>query len=161
VTQALDRAIEARPDSNVTLTIETTAGQGTSLGWQFEQIGKIIELSQYPDKFGVCVDTCHIFAAGYDFTTKEGYAKTFDKFDELIGLQYLKMFHVNDSKKALLSRVDRHEHIGKGFIGLAGFSHLVNDPRFYQTPMILETPKGADGLEDIVNLATLDRLTNV
>lgn len=161
VAQNLDRAIEARPDSNVTLTIETTAGQGTSLGWRFTQIGEIIESSRYQEKFGVCVDTCHIFAAGYDFTTEEGYAKTFEEFDKQIGLRYLKMFHVNDSKKALSSRVDRHEHIGKGFIGLAGFSHLVNDPRFYQTPMILETPKGADGLEDITNLETLSGLINV
>ena len=155
VAKTLDTIIEQRPDSRVNLTIETTAGQGTGLGYTFQHIADIIGGSRYPSRFGVCVDTCHIFAAGYDYTTKEGYKKTFDEFDRLIGLDYLKMFHVNDSKKALSTRVDRHEHIGKGYIGLAGFRHLVNDPRFFDTPMILETPKGDDGMEDIENLKTL------
>ncbi len=155
VAEAIDYCVTQRPDSRVTLTMETTAGQGTSLGYKFEQIAKIIERSNYPEKLGVCVDTCHIFAAGYDMTGKKGFNNVFELFDKIIGLKKLKMFHVNDSKKGLGSRVDRHEHIGKGFIGLEGFRSLINDARFKKTPMILETPKGPDGAEDIVNLRVL------
>ncbi len=155
VSESLNIALDKRPDMKTTLTIETTAGQGSGLGYRFEQIGSLIDHISNPEKMGVCVDTCHIFAAGYDIRTKQGYRDTFKEFDELIGLDKLKMFHVNDSKKDLGSRVDRHEHIGEGFIGLEGFRRLVNDRRFKRIPMILETPKGKDGAEDIVNLRVL------
>jgi deoxyribonuclease-4 len=158
VVAALDGLIEERPDSKVTLTVETTAGQGTSLGYRFDHIGAIVGGSKYPERFGVCVDTCHIFAAGYDIVTPDGWEATWKAFDAEIGLSRLKMFHVNDSKKDRGSRVDRHDHIGKGFIGLAGFRHLVNDPRFVDLPMILETPKGKECAEDVENLATLNGL---
>ncbi|VAX17024.1 Endonuclease IV [hydrothermal vent metagenome] len=158
VAESIDYCVKRRPKSRVTLTIETTAGQGTNLGYNFEQIAKIIERSDYPEKLGVCVDTCHIFAAGYDITSKKGFNSVFKLFDKIIGLEKLKMFHLNDSKKGFGSRVDRHEHIGKGFIGLEGFRLLVNDERFKKTPMILETPKGPDGAEDIVNLRVLSGL---
>lgn len=156
VAKSLDMAIEKRADMKTKLTIETTAGQGSGLGWRFEQIAQIMELCAYPEKLAVCVDTCHIYAAGYDIKTKAGYKKTFEEFDRLIGLENLAMFHVNDSKKDFGTRVDRHEHIGEGFIGPAGFKNLVNDKRFFDIPMILETPKGADNAEDRVNLKKLD-----
>ena len=110
---------------------------------------------QYPERAAVCVDTCHIFAAGYDFSTPEGYATTFDRLLELLGRDRIKAFHLNDSKGGAGSHLDRHEAIGDGQIGVEGFRHLVNDPRFLGLPMILETPKGDDEAEDIRNLATL------
>ncbi|VAX24077.1 Endonuclease IV [hydrothermal vent metagenome] len=160
VADSIDFCVNKRPEIKTTLTIETTAGQGTGLGHRFEEIASIIDNVQRPELMGVCVDTCHIFAAGYEINTAKGYKETFEEFDETIGLGRLKMFHVNDSKKELGSRVDRHEHIGKGFIGAKGFRFLVNDKRFTKTPMILETPKGADGAEDIVNLEFLNSLIN-
>lgn len=158
IAESIDYCVKRRPDSQVTLTMETTAGQGTSIGHKFEHLAEIIERSKYPEKLGVCVDTCHIFAAGYDITEKKEFTKVFKLFDKAIGLEKLKMFHLNDSKKGLGSRVDRHEHIGEGLIGLEGFRLLVNDARFNNTPMILETPKGPDGAEDIVNLKVLSSL---
>jgi deoxyribonuclease-4 len=158
IATTLDAIIDQRPDPAVTLAIETTAGQGTNLGWRFEQIAAIIDASRHPERFGVCLDTCHVHAAGYDLITVEGYAATIAEFDALIGLEKLKLFHVNDSKRERGSRVDRHDHIGKGDLGLAAFRHLVNDPRFVKTPMILETPKGKESLEDRENLATLNKL---
>ncbi len=155
IVESLNSALEKRPDSRVTLTLETTAGQGTTLGHRFEHLGRIMEKVDKPERFGVCVDTCHIFAAGYEINTPEGYEKTFEEFDRIVGIDKIKMFHVNDSKRELGSRVDRHEHIGKGHIGLEGFRLLVNDRRFTNTPMILETPKGKEGLEDIENLKVL------
>lgn len=155
VVESLDWACEQRPSSKVTLTIETTAGQGTGLGHSFGQIARILEGVKNPDRFGVCVDTCHIFAGGYDISTEQGYADTLREFDALIGLNRIRLFHVNDSKTPLGSRVDRHEHIGKGKIGLAAFRFLLNDPRFFNIPMILETPKGEKGEEDKVNLRVL------
>jgi len=115
----------------------------------------IIDGSSCHDRFAVCYDTCHTFAAGYDITTAEGYKKTFAEFDRIIGLDRLLCFHVNDSKKGLNSRVDRHEHIGRGAMGLEGFRLLVNDPRFAKVPKILETPKGDNDEMDAVNLKTL------
>jgi deoxyribonuclease-4 len=155
IVDSLDWACEQRPSSKATLTIETTAGQGTGLGHRFEQVARIIEGVKNPDKFGVCVDTCHIFAGGYDISTEQGYADTMREFDRLIGVARIRLFHVNDSKTALGSRVDRHEHIGKGKIGLEGFRFLLNDRRFFDTPMILETPKGKEGEEDKENLKVL------
>lgn len=135
--------------------IETTAGQGTGLGSQFDEIGYILQNSKYGHRLGVCVDTCHVFAAGYDIRTPEVYQQTMDAFDREIGIDRLKFFHLNDTKNELGSRVDRHEHIGKGFIGGEGFRNLVNDPRFAEHPMTLETPKGKDLQEDRDNLAVL------
>ena len=155
----LDKAFHiAGEDNNVGILLETVAGQGTSIGGSFEEIAQIIDSSVFSHRLGVCFDTCHIFAAGYDFRDKDSYEITFKKFNEIIGLERIKLFHLNDSKKELGSRVDRHEHIGKGKIGLQGFANLLNDPRFKHHPMILETPKGKKMLEDIENLAVLRSL---
>jgi len=159
-TENLDLALE-RADNAVTVLLETTAGQGTGLGSRFEELASIIQNSRFPDKLGVCVDTCHIFAAGYDIRSPESYQATMDEFDQLVGIERIKFFHLNDSKKGLASRVDRHEHIGKGEIGIEGFRNLLNDPRFSKHPMTLETPKGKDLQEDRDNLDTLRGLINI
>ena len=135
--------------------IETTAGQGSALGHRFEHLTSLIALTDQDERLGVCVDTCHILAAGYDIRTPEAYAATFTAFEQIIGLERIRCFHVNDSQKGLSSRVDRHAQIGEGELGLEAFRSLVNDPRFAALPMILETPKGEDLAEDIQNLATL------
>jgi len=160
VVKNLDQVIkQAGEDSaSVTILLETTAGQGTGLGYRFEELAWILEHSNTPDRLGVCVDTCHIFAAGYDIRTPKTYATTFAEFDRLIGVDQIRFFHLNDSKKELGSRIDRHEHIGKGCIGLEGFRQLLQDSRFSRHPMTLETPKGKDLIEDRENLATLRSL---
>jgi deoxyribonuclease-4 len=140
------------------LLLETTAGQGSHLGYKFEHLSEIIEMVDEKEKMGVCLDTCHIFAAGYDISSEYGYKKTFEDFNKIIGIDRLKAFHINDSKKELGSRVDRHEHIGKGKIGLAAFRLLLNDPRFKDISMILETPKGKTMREDKKNLSVLRKL---
>jgi len=154
----LDRAITRSKVSEVKILLETTAGQGTNLGSSFEQIACILSQSTYGDGLGVCLDTAHAFAAGYDMRTLETYEETFSRFDRIIGLERLEFFHINDSKRPLGSRVDRHEHIGKGEIGLSAFRLLLNDPRFQQHPMVLETPKGKDLKEDKENLRVLRSL---
>ena len=154
----LDSAIRISGTSTVSVLIETTAGQGTNLGSKFEEIAFILTESHYRDLLGVCFDTSHAFAAGYDLRTPGTYKKTFSLFDQIIGLQRLKFFHLNDSKRPLGSRVDRHEHIGKGEIGLNGFRLLLNDPRFQNHPMVLETPKGKELKEDKKNLRILRSL---
>ncbi|MDZ7766566.1 MAG: deoxyribonuclease IV [Melioribacteraceae bacterium] len=138
--------------------LEATAGQGTNLGYTFEQLRKIIDMVDDKERMCVCIDTAHIFAAGYDIKSKEGYKKTMKEFDHIIGLDLLKCFHMNDSKKELGSRVDRHEHIGKGFIGKEGFSNIMNDKKIAHIPKVLETPKGKDMMEDIENLNVLKGL---
>jgi deoxyribonuclease-4 len=153
--EAFNRLFDAGVGGEVMVLLETTAGQGSSLGHRFEHLAYLITSVNHPERFGVCVDTCHILAAGYDIRTPEAYAATFDAFDRIIGIERIKAFHVNDSQKDLGSRVDRHAHIGEGFVGLEGFRALVNDPRFADLPMILETPKGDDLAEDIENLARL------
>lgn len=158
-TKNLDLVLE-QADNAVTVLLETTAGQGTGLGSRFEELASIIKNSGYPDRLGVCVDTCHIFAAGYDIRTPQNYQATMDAFDQLVGIKRIKFFHLNDSKKGLASHVDRHEHIGKGEIGIEGFRNLLNDPRFANHPMTLETPKGKELQEDRDNLATLRGLTS-
>lgn len=155
VSLALDRLFAAGAGGPTTVLLETTAGQGTYLGSTFEQIAYLIRQSKFPERLGVCVDSCHIFAAGYDIRTPETYAATFAAFDQAIGIERIKCFHLNDSQKAFGSHADRHAQIGEGDIGLEGFRLLVNDPRFTQLPAILETPKGDDLAEDIANLATL------
>jgi deoxyribonuclease IV len=160
-TTNLDRALEmAGPANRVTLLLETTAGQGAGLGCRFEEIAAMIEGARRQERLGVCLDTCHIFAAGYDLRTPEAYAETFALFDRIIGLARLKFFHLNDAKKGLGSHVDRHAHIGQGLIGLQGFRLLINDPRFARLPMVLETPKSKDLHEDALNLAVLGDLYN-
>ena len=154
----LDSAITLSGTSTVSVLIETTAGQGTNLGAQFEEIAFILSESRHRDRLGVCFDTSHAFAAGYDLRTPETYEETLSLFDRIIGLQRLKFFHLNDSKRPLASRVDRHEHIGRGEIGLQGFRLLLNDPRFQNHPMVLETPKGKDLKEDKKNLRVLRSL---
>jgi deoxyribonuclease-4 len=123
------------------ILLEHTAGQGTSLGTTFEQIAYILERARHSRRIGVCLDTCHLLASGYDIATPEGYAGTFEQFERLIGVERLKVFHLNDSKRPLGSRVDRHQHIGQGTIGLEAFRRIVNDHRFTDLPMLLETPK--------------------
>lgn len=135
--------------------LEATAGQGSALGYRFEQLQQIIELVEEKERMAVCIDTCHIFAAGYDISTEKGYERTFEEFDAIIGLDRLVAFHVNDSKRECGSRVDRHTHIGQGRIGLEGFRLLMNDPRFVKIPKILETPKGPDMKEDVENMRVL------
>lgn len=156
----LDRALAASHTSHVMVLIETTAGQGGSLGSTFEEIAAILTCSRFGGRLGVCFDTCHAFAAGYDLRSEASYRETFSRFDEIIGLERLKFFHLNDSKRGLGSRVDRHEHIGRGMIGLDGFRLLLNDPRFHRHPMVLETPKGKDLREDKENLRILRSLVN-
>ncbi|MDR1491527.1 MAG: deoxyribonuclease IV [Planctomycetaceae bacterium] len=149
---------------SVMILLETTAGQGTNLGSKFEHLRDIIAGCQKPERFGVCVDTCHIFAAGYPLIEKEDYEQTMQKFEDVIGLKHLVAFHLNDSIKGLGSRVDRHAHIGCGALGLEPFRHIVNDKRFQETPMYLETPKGATMIDDKEidwDLANLNMLKNL
>jgi deoxyribonuclease IV len=138
--------------------IETTAGQGSSIGYKFEHLRKIIDLVEEKDRITVCIDTAHIFAAGYDIKDPTNYNISINEFNNIVGLDRLKCMHVNDSKKPLGSKVDRHEHIGKGFIGIQGFTNIMNDKRIEHIPKILETPKGKEQLEDLVNLNILKSL---
>ena len=160
IAQAVNRAHneiveETGNPPGTTILFETTAGQGSSLGYKFEHWGRLLEQLDHPEWTGICFDTCHVFASGYDFRTPEGYDATMGEFDRYIGIENLRAFHMNDSKQGLGSRVDRHEAIGKGHLGLDPFRFLMNDARFVNTPMVLETPKGTDDAEDLVNLATL------
>lgn len=148
----------AQTTSKTMVLLETMAGQGSTLGNTFEQLAFIRSQSEFKTRVGVCLDTCHVFAAGHDISTKAGYTKMWQSFEDVIGLSHLKAIHLNDSKKEVGSRVDRHTDIGKGHIGLEGFSLLINDERFFDIPKILETPK-KDGLsEDLVNLNTIKSL---
>ena len=158
ISKSLDQIHKACPGYAAQVTLEITAGQGSCLGYRFEQIAHMIDAVRGSDRLRVCFDTEHAFAAGYDLRTKEGYDRTFSEFDELIGLKLLAAFHLNDSKKELNSRVDRHEHIGKGFLGLEAFRMLMNDRRFWGLPMCLETHKGPDLKEDRENLELLRSL---
>jgi deoxyribonuclease-4 len=158
IAKSLDEIHRACPGYKTKITLEITAGQGSNLGYRFEQIASIIDATKESDRLRVCFDTEHAFAAGYDIRTKEGYERTFDEFDEAIGIELLAAFHLNDSKKEFNSRVDRHEHIGKGFIGVEAFRLLMNDRRFWGLPMCLETPKGPDLKEDRENLTLLRSL---
>jgi deoxyribonuclease-4 len=124
----------------VTAVIENTAGQGSNLGYRFEHLAEIIDQVEDKSRVGVCLDTCHSFAAGYDLKTKAGYEKTFADFDRIVGLKYLKGMHLNDSKKGFSKKVDRHESLGKGTLGIEPFRYIMNDPRLDDLPLILETP---------------------
>ncbi len=142
IADALLGLLRERRRGKTMILLEQTAGQGTALGATFEQLASIIAKMQDHRRVGVCLDTCHLIAAGYDIVSPEGYASTFKQFGRLVGFERLKAFHLNDSKKPLGSRVDRHEHIGQGHLGLEPFRRLVNDRRFRDLPMLLETPKG-------------------
>jgi deoxyribonuclease-4 len=141
IADALARLLDERPEARVRILLEHTAGQGTNLGHRFEHLAEIIDRLEATPRVGVCLDTCHLLAAGYDICSPAGYADTFTAFDRIVGLDRLRAFHLNDSKKPCGSRVDRHEHIGKGCLGLEPFRLLLNDPRFSDHPMLLETPK--------------------
>jgi len=151
----LDRAHALTAGYKTLTLIETTAGQGSALGYRFEQLQAMLTGVKEPERIGFCLDTCHVFAAGYDLRTPDTYAATLAEFDRLVGLDRLRCFHFNDSKKGLGARVDRHDHIGTGLLGLAPFGFILNDPRFAATPMILETPKSDDMHEDVENLKLL------
>lgn len=158
VLQALDMACESTADSNVWIDLEITAGQGTGLGHRFEHLAWLMERAAAPERLGVCFDTAHALAAGYEFRQPESYRAMWQEFDQIIGLDQLRVIHLNDSKKDLGSRVDRHEQIGEGCVGIEAFRLLVNDPALRRVPMLLETPKGDEMLEDIVNLSVLRSL---
>jgi deoxyribonuclease-4 len=158
IVESLDWVHERTKGCKVLSVLETTAGQGTSLGWRFEHLRTIIDGVQNPERMAACIDTCHIFAAGYDLRDAESYRETMRQFGEIVGFERLVAIHVNDSKKGLGSHVDRHEHIGKGEIGKKGFRELMNDPRLERVPKLLETPKGEDLREDIANLKVLRSL---
>ena len=160
IIESLNLAHDATPGYATMSVLETTAGMGTSLGHTFEQLRAIIDGVDKPERVAVCIDTCHIFAAGYDLRTEVVYEVTMKSFDDIVGFAKLVAVHANDSKKGLGSRVDRHEHIGKGEIGKTGFRCLVRDGRLRHVPKILETPKEEDLREDRKNLALLRKLFN-
>lgn len=155
IAESFDWLFSRTDGYSLQVLLETTAGQGTNLGFTFEQLRRIIDMVDAENRFGICLDTAHVFAAGYDITTREGYEQMWEEFDKILDLERLKAVHLNDSKKDLASRVDRHEHIGKGKLGLEPFRMLLNDERFERVPMILETPKGPDYEEDKENLSVL------
>jgi deoxyribonuclease-4 len=161
IADALNRVFEQTSDYRVKILLEMTAGQGSSLGYRLEHLAEILEMIESQERLGVCVDTCHAFAAGYDFRTTKAYRQFFGEFDRILGLDRLRLFHINDSKNGLGSRVDRHEHPGAGFIGLKALSFFLNDPKLAHLPFLIETPKGKskDGLDwDVVNLNLLRSL---
>lgn len=141
IAEALRQVLDARPAVTTRILLEHTAGQGTNLGHRFEHLAEIIDRLDGTPRIGVCLDTCHLLAAGYDIVTPDGYRQTFESFDRTVGITRIQAFHLNDSKRPCGSRVDRHEHIGKGCLGLEPFRLLLNDPRFSEHGMLLETPK--------------------
>lgn len=155
IAESINIVHDKTKDFKVKSMLEATAGQGTAIGYKFEHLKQIIDLVEDKDRMAVCIDTAHIHAAGYDLRTPETYNKVIEEFDSIVGLERLKCFHMNDSKKALGSRVDRHDHIGQGFIGLEGFRNIMNDKRVESVPKILETPKEKEQLEDVENIKTL------
>lgn len=160
IARGLDEAHKQTKGCQAQCLLETTAGQGSNLGWKFEHLAEIIELSKDPDRLGVCFDTCHVFAAGYAMDTEKNYKTTMRNLNKTVGVQQVKAFHLNDSLKPFGSRKDRHAAIGKGELGLEPFRLLLNDRRFRQVPMYLETPKEDDRGRnmDVVNLRTLRKL---
>lgn len=159
--RALNRLLSDLPDVKTAVCLEITAGQGTNLGHKFEQLAALIDMVEDKDRIGVCLDSCHMFGAGYAMHTDKEYKTTMKQFNEQIGYKYLKVFHLNDSLKPFGQRKDRHEHIGKGLMGLEPFRFIMNDSRLRRIPKILETPKGEDLKEDIENLQTLRSLIEV
>ena len=157
IADALVELLRARRRGRTMILLEHTAGQGTSLGSTFEQLASIIAKANDHRRLGVCLDTCHLLASGYDICSPEGYLRTFKLFGRLIGFERLKAFHMNDSKRPLGSRVDRHEHIGKGCLGLEPFRRIVNDRRFRGLPMLLETPKAEGRARGAIEVDPLDQ----
>ena len=160
VADAVRRALDRHPKWRASVLLETTSGSGSTLGGTFEELAWMLTEIDRPDRTGICLDTCHVFVAGYDIRSAVGYEQTFEQFDRIIGLDRLKAFHVNDSKGELGSRRDRHDGIGRGYIGSRAFGRLLRDRRFEGRPFILETPKGTndEGIEnDRINLAKLRR----
>jgi deoxyribonuclease-4 len=145
IAESLDELHARRPGYTVKIALENTAGQGTNLGYDFEQLARILDQIKEPERVAICFDTCHAFSAGYDLASEEGYERTFTEFDRILGQDRLEVFHLNDTKKERGSRVDRHEMIGDGLLGETAFRLLLNDPRFQETPAILETPEGENG----------------
>jgi deoxyribonuclease-4 len=158
VAKSLDEVHRTCAGFRTMILLESTAGQGSAIGYRFAQLGAILDGAREPDRLGICLDTCHLFAAGYDFRKAEGYAAMIDEMDCAVGVATIRCIHMNDSKKKLGSRVDRHDHIGKGKIGKQGFAHFVNDKRWHGIPMILETPKGKDGRGTEFDKVNLKRL---
>jgi deoxyribonuclease-4 len=154
--ESLNRVLSQQPQNSARLLLETTAGQGSSLGYCFEQLATLIDRVEDKLKIGVCLDTAHLFAAGYDIRSMAAYTEVLRQFDATVGIKYLKLLHLNDSKKALGSRVDRHEHIGQGTIGIAAFRFIMQDSRLLDIPKIIETPK--DGKEQRWDRKNLERL---
>ena len=161
IADSINKIFDETTKFNTQLLLETPSGQGSSIGHTFKHLAIILDKIKNKDKVGVCLDTCHIFAAGYDIRTKQSYNKIMNEFNEVIGLKLLKLIHLNDSKKVLGSRVDRHEHIGKGKIGLDAFRFIMNDPRLFELPKIIETPKENHGNKmDTINLNRLKGFIN-
>lgn len=159
VAASFDAIFDEVSKSDTVVCLETTAGQGANVGYTFEQLRRILDRVEDPDRLAICLDTCHVFAAGYDISTAEGWGETVTAFDDAIGLDRLAVVHLNDSRKPCGSRVDRHHHIGKGHIGEAGFRAIVEDERLAGLPMVLETPKEDD--MDAVNLTLLRRWAGI
>ncbi len=160
IAKSIDEAHARCKGFKTKIALEITAGQGSNLGYSFQQMGQIFDAVTENERLRLCFDTEHAFAAGYDLRTEEEYEKTFALLDEHVGLEKIVAFHLNDATKPINSRIDRHQHIGQGFIGLDAFRRLLNDARFFGIPMCLETPKGPDLKEDVENLATLRSLFN-
>jgi len=160
IIRALDEIHGQTRRTRANCLLETTAGQGTSLGWRFEQLATILDGVKDPDRLGICFDTCHVFAAGYPMSTQKEYKATISALGATLGLERIKALHLNDSRRELGSRVDRHAHIGRGQMGLEPFRNLLRDPRFRSVPMYVETPKGKEnGTDlDVINLGVLREL---
>ena len=160
IADSVDELFRKIPKVKTKIALEFTAGQGSCIGHRFEHFAHIIANVREPERLGVCLDTAHLFAAGFDIGSESGVRKTFHQFDRVIGRDRLVAIHVNDSKTGRGSRVDRHDHIGKGRIGLHAFRFIMRSPRFSKIPKVVETPKGKDLAEDVMNLKTLRGLTN-
>jgi deoxyribonuclease-4 len=159
VARSFNRVFRKTSGFQVKILVENTAGQGTALGHSFEQLRRIIEDTAQPERMGVCLDSCHAFASGYDLRTRPDYLRVMEEFDEVIGRESLKIMHLNDCKKGLGQKIDRHEHLGKGMLGLEFFRVVMNDPHFHHVPKIIETPKFLGKLDmDPVNLSLLKGL---
>ncbi|MGC8773784.1 MAG: deoxyribonuclease IV [Chlorobaculum sp.] len=150
IAESVNRSLDAT--AGVTAVIENTAGQGSNLGWRFEHLARIIELVEDKSRVGVCLDTCHLFASGYDLRTPEAFDATLGEFDRVVGLLYLRGMHLNDAKQKLGSKVDRHECLGKGMIGIDAFAHIMRHPALEEIPLILETPNAEGWAEEIAML---------
>jgi apurinic endonuclease (APN1) len=160
IVDSVDEVFRKIPKVRTKIALEITAGQGSCIGYRFEHLAHIIANVREPERLRVCLDTAHLFAAGYEIGSEPGVRKIFREFDRVIGRSRLIAIHVNDSKTGRGSRVDRHEHIGKGLIGLDAFRFIMRSPRFRKIPKVLETPKGKDLAEDVINLKTLQRLAD-